>query len=44
MLEPERDWDRSIGGAVLINPWNTTEFTKQMIEAINMEAGEREIR
>lgn len=36
--------DRSIGGAVLINPWNTTEFTEQMIGAINMEANEREIR
>ncbi|CAN0077185.1 unnamed protein product, partial [Sphacelaria rigidula] len=35
---------RSIGGAVLINPWNTTELTKQMINAINMDADEREIR
>ncbi|CAM9973755.1 unnamed protein product [Ectocarpus fasciculatus] len=35
---------RSIGGAVLINPWNTTEFTEQMIGAINMEENEREIR
>ena len=35
---------RSIGGAVLVNPWNTTELTEQMIGAINMEATEREIR
>lgn len=35
---------RSIGGAVLINPWNTTELTKQMINAVNMDADEREIR
>ncbi|CAN0057193.1 unnamed protein product, partial [Ectocarpus sp. 8 AP-2014] len=35
---------RSIGGAVLINPWNTTEFAEQMIGAINMEENEREIR
>lgn len=35
---------RSIGGAVLVNPWNTTELTEQMIGAINMEANEREIR
>lgn len=37
-------WFRSIGGAVLVNPWNTTELTEQMIGAINMEANEREIR
>lgn len=35
---------RSLGGAVLINPWDTAELSKQMMWAISMEADEREIR
>ncbi|CAN0251186.1 unnamed protein product, partial [Discosporangium mesarthrocarpum] len=35
---------RSIGGAILINPWNTTELAEKIIEAIDTDPTERELR